>query len=112
MSDQLYDNDTCWLECGCKKPSAPSTLAEARAEDKKIKAELTLPASNLSAAVRRKTSALDPRPSAQGVGWVGVSFATTLLLAICLLDVASLKRDLCMLVSNVRGFFGGAKTKK
>ena len=110
MSEYLYKNDSCWLECNCRKASAPATIEEAKAEDKKIKSELTLPTGNLSATVRRKTSATDPRPSAQGMGWLGVSFASALLVAVFILDVTSLKRDLSTLVSNVKDIFSGTKT--
>ena len=110
LAEIPYKNDSCWLECNCRKSSVPATIEEAKAEDKKIKSELTLPTGNLSATVRRKTSATDPRPSAQGVGWLGVSFASALLVAVCILDVTSLKRDLGTLVSNVKDIFSGTKT--
>ena len=113
MTEYVYQDKACpWLQCGCATASAPSTLAEAQTEAQQIRAELTVPARNLSATVRRRTSAPDPRPSARGVGWMGVAVAGGLLVAVFFLDLTSLKRDLRRLTSNVEGFFSRPKTEK
>ncbi|KAL8598762.1 hypothetical protein ACOMHN_033325 [Nucella lapillus] len=95
-------NSICALQCGCRDQGAPTTMAEAVAEEKRIKSQLTLPTANLSATVRRKTSVMDARPSAQAVGVVGVGVIGSLLALVVILDLTSLRRDLRMLMTNIK----------
>ncbi|KAK3746776.1 hypothetical protein RRG08_031305 [Elysia crispata] len=63
--------------CSCLKDVIPTTEEERKQyveeETKKITKELVVPKKNLSSTARKKESATDDRPSAQNVGYMGVT---------------------------------------
>lgn len=57
---------------------------------------------SLSATRRKRMSAIDSRPSAQRLGWVGISFVVTAAIFVVLMDVANVLRCLWSGVSKVQ----------
>ncbi|GFS14849.1 sushi, von Willebrand factor type A, EGF and pentraxin domain-containing protein 1 [Elysia marginata] len=77
--------------CSCVSPLIPSGQAELevfKQESKEqIEKELYVDATTLSSTVRRKTSAEDERPSAQSVGYLGVTLMALCFFFILALDI-------------------------
>lgn len=67
-----------------------------------IQRTLAVNVSTLSATIRRLTSAEDKRPSATGIGYVGISIIAFLCGAIILMDSTILFRDLKILYNNLK----------
>ncbi|KAK7476660.1 hypothetical protein BaRGS_00032058 [Batillaria attramentaria] len=74
----------------CQRGSTGSwnqSVTQVQDEIARLQKELTLDKTNLSATVRRKTSAEDSRPSAQATGLVGVVLMATVAGLIIVLDL-------------------------
>ncbi|XP_005097799.1 uncharacterized protein LOC101855640 [Aplysia californica] len=77
----------CWTQeeepecvCSCIKAAIPEDKAEREEfvenEKKKIVKELHVDKKNLSSETRKKSSAVDERPSARSVGYLGIAMLT------------------------------------
>ncbi|RUS85089.1 hypothetical protein EGW08_007141 [Elysia chlorotica] len=75
ISISCGSSDDCL--CSCLKDVIPTTEEERKQyveeETKKITKELVVPKKNLSSTARKKESATDDRPSAQNVGYMGIT---------------------------------------
>ncbi|KAK7109814.1 hypothetical protein V1264_013795 [Littorina saxatilis] len=103
-------NDTeCYCDCDeleatfNRSGTAPTTQDEADEAAKKLVSELKVNKTNLSSTLRRKTSAPDHRPSAQGLGVVGVIVVVAVLVCIVALDLSVLCQDMRVAVCRVFG---------
>ncbi|ESP00046.1 hypothetical protein LOTGIDRAFT_158272 [Lottia gigantea] len=92
------DDSVC--TCGCVTWSITTSLdAESLVEvTESIKTELIVDSTEMSKTVRKRTSAPDPRPSAQTVGYFGVAIISGIFIGIFILDAGALFTDLKMLV--------------
>jgi len=69
---------------------------------KEIQKRLALNTSSLSSTVRRLTSAEDTRPSARGIGYLGLGIISFMLAAIVFIDSHVLFRDVKFLFGNLK----------
>ena len=80
MTSNLSSSDNATItslrtcECRCRKATDMSNLTESELAEKvqKIKSELTVKKSHLSATTRKKTSAKDERTTAKATGSLGI----------------------------------------
>ncbi|XP_021369216.1 cell wall protein DAN4-like [Mizuhopecten yessoensis] len=85
-------------KCPCRRMKATKTTANltvaavAKAMEK-TKEKLTVDKSTLSSSVRKKTSAIDSRPSATTVGYIGIFILVLLALIVIIMDVVSFVRS-------------------
>ncbi|KAL8615842.1 hypothetical protein ACOMHN_048550 [Nucella lapillus] len=105
-------NDTdCLCDCDdLEAPfngSAPSTHEEAEKAASQLVNELKLDKSNLSATTRRKKSAPDHRPSAQGIGVVGILVIVLVLGSVVALDFTMLVNDVKFAITRLFGYSHG-----
>ncbi|XP_076439632.1 uncharacterized protein LOC143279472 [Babylonia areolata] len=95
-----FNETDCLCDCEDLEPllntslKAPTTMEEATEAASKLVTELELDRSNLSATTRKKNSAPDHRPSAQGLGVVGVLVIVFVIGSIVALDFTVLAGDL------------------
>lgn len=83
--------------------SAPSTLEEAQQAAKELASTLLVDPHNLSSTTRRLTSAPDERPSAKGLGTVGVTVIIVVILCVVAMDIGVLTRDVRTAVRRLTG---------
>lgn len=70
-----------------------------------IQKKLAVNVTTLSSTIRKLTSAEDRRPSATGIGILGIVIITVTCGSVCLMDAATLFRDLKTLTENVKSAF-------
>ena len=56
--------------------------------------------------IRKKSSAQDIRASSTAVGMIGIVFLVVTLGSLVLLDITSIKRDVGVMIGNLREYFG------
>lgn len=102
-TEQLTTNiqNTCMCPCHLTTMSTLSS-AEILQSIEKIKKELTIDPKTTSAAIRKKISVQDPRPSAKAVGASGIVILVIVFGGLILLDLTTLKREIEFFLSNVR----------
>ncbi|KAK7494650.1 hypothetical protein BaRGS_00014048, partial [Batillaria attramentaria] len=103
MATNHSTNDTvCYCPCeevelaANRSANAPSTEEEALLAGQMMQDQLKLDKANLSSSTRRKSSAPDDRPSAQGIGAVGVAVLVSVVASIVILDLSTLIADVKM----------------
>lgn len=94
-------HNTCLCPCHLTTMSTLSS-AEILQSIEKIKKELTIDPKTTSAAIRKKISVQDPRPSAKAVGASGIVILVIVFGGLILLDLTTLKREIEFFLSNVR----------
>ena len=70
-----------------------------------IQKKLAVNVSELSATIRRLTSAEDNRPSAMSLGYLGISLIVGVFGTIFIIDATTLLRDIRKLVNNLKAGF-------
>ena len=95
-ADQL-----CFCE-STEDPPIPEPIPVADKIEELVK-ELTIDTGNTSAALRKKTSAEDNRPSAQGVGYMGAGMMGTVFGGLFLLDVQGMIQGIVKIIKAIKG---------
>ncbi|XP_076450019.1 uncharacterized protein LOC143286363 [Babylonia areolata] len=85
---------TCWMFHGVRYSSSSSPQA--------IQKELAVDRAQLSATVRKKTSAQDSRPSAQATGSVGIVMLAIVVVLLVTPDVITVVRYVTVQVADLR----------
>ncbi|XP_046563390.1 uncharacterized protein LOC124272269 [Haliotis rubra] len=96
-------------ECICGNVTSNPTPEQLEEILEETKEKLTVPTKNLSATIRKKTSAADDRPSSQTMGYFGITMITVTLGGLVLLDCTSMLRDLKIMMYNLQCATGGGK---
>ena len=73
-----------------------------------IQKKLAVNVSELSSTIRKLTSAEDSRPSAVGIGVLGITFLVAMFSAIIVIDSSMIFHDLKQLFENIRFGFKGS----
>ena len=102
LTVEKFTNCPMGEECLCGNVTAPPSVKELLEIVEETKKKLTVVKTNLSATVRRKTSAPDPRPTSMTMGYFGVSMLTITFGGLVLLDCSSLVGDFKMMFYNLR----------
>ena len=74
--------------------------------------ELSVDRKNTSSYRRRLISAKDDRPSAQGIGYIGVIILVSVIGSIVVMDLGTLKQDFIRMLGNVRKIWIGKSSVK
>lgn len=85
----------CRCPCALSKNQSSSVIAS-------ILEDLTIETKSISSYKRKHTSAPDERPSAQRLGYLGVTFLVLVFGEILLLDIPTLYRDMKTMISNLK----------
>nr|KAG5699134.1 hypothetical protein BaRGS_014433 [Batillaria attramentaria] len=92
--------------CSCSPNNRPQNvslellLEAVQREIKKTQEDLLLDTSNLSATIRRKTSAKDSRPAAQATGAIGIVMLVVVFGSIILPDLVSVVHAVVKAIRN------------
>ncbi|KAL4229249.1 hypothetical protein ACF0H5_012289 [Mactra antiquata] len=107
--------ETCTTDCICPCGwvyEQNITAAEIQMKVIELVRKLTLDKDQLSATIRKKTSAMDKRPSAYTVGTVALIWMAVMIGSVVFLDISSVMRDLKLFRENMRQIFRREKEKK
>lgn len=94
--------------CKCLCPVSETIMNEEEQKSfqskmSSVAAYISIPKKNLSSTLRRKTSAQDDRPSAQGIGYIGIAFLCAVFGGLILMDLGSLVSQFGILYRNLTG---------